>query len=90
MKHLDPIVDQNNFDETIKNHLSNVIIIKRQTYSDLLQCLYASYLSPTVSTFTNVIKKNNFTSWPGLKVDLINKKLHKSVFTAQGHLSSQN
>ena len=62
MKHLDPLVDHNNFDKSIKNHAVNMIIRKLQTHSDLSQYLHTSCLSPTASTFTAAIKNNNFTS----------------------------
>ena len=63
---------------------------KKQTHSDFSQYLHASCLSPTLSTFTTTIKKNYFTSWPGLIVDLSNIHLPKSIFIAKGHISSEN
>ena len=42
--------------------------------------------SPPVSTWVKSIKKNYFSTWPGLTADLVLRYLPKSEFTSYGHL----
>ena len=42
--------------------------------------------SPPVSTWVKDIKKNYFSTWPGLTADLVLRSLPKSEFTSYGHL----
>ena len=68
------------------SHKLAVIINKKQTATDLVQYLHAACFSPTVTTWTQAIKNNNFVTWPGLTTELVRKHLPRSQATSQGHL----
>ena len=67
----------------------NIIIRKKQPKTQLAQYLHATCQSPTASTFVKAIQNANFLSWPGLTVPLIKKHLPKSMFTYQGHMTTE-
>jgi hypothetical protein len=56
---------------------------------DLINYLHAACFSPVKSTWIKAIKNGNFTSWPGLTEDAVEKHLSKSTSTTKGHLNQQ-
>ena len=48
--------------------------------------LHQAYWSPSKSTWILAIKRNAFTTWPGLTAALVDKYLPKSESTVKGHL----
>jgi len=59
------------------------------TKQDLAAFLHGTIFSPSPSTLIRAIKKNHFTSWPGLTESIIRKHLPKSIATSKGHLRGQ-
>ena len=56
-------------------------------YKQELKLFYhAACFSPTKRTFVDAIKINAFASWPGLKVELVNKYLPRTEETIKGHI----
>ena len=91
---MEPLIDSNHTDQCLAeqqklDHHANVIIRRKQTHVELIKYLHKACFSPTVSTFTKAIKKNHFSSWPGLTTTLVTKHLPKCVATTQGHLTSE-
>jgi hypothetical protein len=56
---------------------------------DLISYLHAACFSPVKSTWIKAIKNGNFSSWPGLNEQNVEKYLSKSTSTANGHLNQQ-
>jgi hypothetical protein len=56
---------------------------------DLINYLHAACFSPVKSTWIKAIKNGNFSSWPGLNEQNVEKYLSKSTATAKGHLNQQ-
>jgi hypothetical protein len=56
---------------------------------DLINYLHAACFSPVKSTWIKAIKNGNFSSWPGLNEQNVEKFLSKSTSTAKGHLNQQ-
>jgi hypothetical protein len=56
---------------------------------DLINYLHAACFSPVKSTWIAAIKNGNFTSWPGLTEQAVEKHLSKSTSTTKGHLNQQ-
>jgi hypothetical protein len=56
---------------------------------DLINYLHAACFSPVKSIWITAIKKGNFTSWPGLTEQAVEKHLSKSTSTTKGHLNQQ-
>jgi hypothetical protein len=56
---------------------------------DLINYLHAACFSPVKSTWITAIKHGNFTSWPGLTEQAVEKHLSKSTSTTKGHLNQQ-
>jgi hypothetical protein len=56
---------------------------------DLINYLHAACFSPVKSTWIKAIKNGNFSSWPGLNEQNVEKYLSKSKSTAKGHLNQQ-
>jgi hypothetical protein len=56
---------------------------------DLINYLHAACFSPVKSTWITAIKNGNFTSWPGLTEQAVEKHLSKSTSTIKGHLNQQ-
>jgi hypothetical protein len=52
-----------------------------------IQYLHAAAGSPVPSTFVKAIKARNFTTWPTLTPEHVNKYLEKSKATVKGHLN---
>jgi hypothetical protein len=52
-----------------------------------IQYLHAAAGSPVPSTFVKAIKAGNFTTWPTLTPEHVNKYLEKSEATVKGHLN---
>jgi hypothetical protein len=61
---------------------------EQKTKVQLIDFLHRACFSPTVSTWTQAIEKNFFTTWPGLTADAVRKYLPKSLATAKGHLKA--
>jgi hypothetical protein len=56
---------------------------------DLINYLHAACFSPVKSTWIKAIKNGNFSSWPGLNEQNVEKYLSKSTSTAKSHLNQQ-
>jgi hypothetical protein len=56
---------------------------------DLINYLHGACFSPVKSTWIKAIKNGNFSSWPGLNEQNVEKYLSKSTATAKGHLNQQ-
>jgi hypothetical protein len=56
---------------------------------DLINYLHAACFSPVKSTWISAIKNGNFTSWPVLTEQAVEKHLSKSTSTTKGHLNQQ-
>ena len=56
------------------------------TKNELAKFYHQTCFSPTTATWTKAIKRNYFTTWPGLTPKLVTKYLHKSEATAMGHM----
>jgi hypothetical protein len=56
---------------------------------DLIHYLHAACFSPIKSTWSTAIKNGNFTSWPGLTEQAVEKNLSKSTSTTKVHLNQQ-
>ena len=82
-------IDQLIQEFTSKDNKANVIIKKKQTKVTLARYLHACCLSPPITTFSKAISNNNFITWPGLTVNLIQKHLPKSMHTYQGHMHTE-
>jgi hypothetical protein len=59
------------------------------TQKDLITYLRAACFSPVKSTWITAIKNGNFSSWPGLTENAVEKHLSKSTSTTKGHLNQQ-
>jgi hypothetical protein len=55
----------------------------------LINYLHAACFSPVKSTWITAIKNGNFTSWPGLTEQAVEKYLSKSTSTTKVHLNQQ-
>ena len=84
------LCDQNEFTPvnitTTKSNKPNFIIRKKQTHTELVQYLHATYYSPVKSTWIKAIKNNSFALWPGLTAELVEKYLPLTLVTVQGHI----
>jgi hypothetical protein len=67
----------------------NIIIKKEETRKDLAKFLHGSCGWPVRDTFIKAIKKNHFTTWPGLDPQLISKHLPDCIATAKGHIRQE-
>ena len=67
-------------------HAANGVIQLDTTKSELAQHYGATVFNIVKSTIIRVIKRNNFTSWPGMTAKIIQKHLPKWITTAHGHL----
>jgi hypothetical protein len=56
---------------------------------DLINYLHDACFSPVKSTWIKAIKNGNFSSWPGLNEQNVEKYLSRSTSTAKGHLNQQ-
>jgi hypothetical protein len=56
---------------------------------DLINYLHAACFSPVKSTWITAIKNGNFSSWPGLTEQAVEKHLSKYTSTTKGHLNQQ-
>jgi hypothetical protein len=66
--------------------IMNIIIRKDQAKSDLIKYLHATCFSPTPNTLIAAIKKNHFTTWPGLTVKAV-KNIYRHVLLLQKDIS---
>ena len=62
-----------------------VSVYKMRTQIDLVQYHHRSCWIPVVDTWTKAIKRGQFTTFPGLTHDIVNKYLPKSAATIKGH-----
>jgi hypothetical protein len=76
-------LDTNN---TKQNESINSVYEIRKVY-DTIQYLHAAAGSPFPSTFIKAIQAGNFTTWPTLTPEHVNKYLEKSEATVKGHLN---
>jgi hypothetical protein len=72
-------------EKTTKNNESIHSIYKISNVYDAIQYLHAAAGSPAPSTFIKAIKGGNFTTWPTLTDEHVNKYLEKSEATVKGH-----
>jgi hypothetical protein len=56
---------------------------------DLINYIHAACFSPVKSTWMAAIKNGNFTAWPGLTEQAVEKHLSKSTSTTKGHLNQK-
>jgi hypothetical protein len=56
---------------------------------ELINYLHAPEFSPVKSRWIKAIKNGNFSSWPGLTEDAVEKHLSKSTATVKGHVNQQ-
>jgi hypothetical protein len=61
----------------------------KSNQKDLINYLHAACFSPVKSTWIAAIKNGNFTSWPGLTEQAVEKHLSKSTSTTKCHLNKQ-
>jgi hypothetical protein len=61
----------------------------KSNQKNLINYLHAACFSPVKSTWIAAIKNGNFTSWPGLTEQAVEKHLSKSTSTAKYHLNQQ-
>ena len=73
-------------DRLLKRHKMAIIIKKKQTHHNLVRYLHAACFAPVPSTWKKAISNNNFITWPGLTVNLVNKNLPLSMATLRGHI----
>jgi hypothetical protein len=57
---------------------------------DLINYLHAACFSPVKSKWITAKKNGNFTSWPGLTEQAVEKHLSKSTSTTKGHSNQQS
>jgi hypothetical protein len=70
--------------------------LKQKIAPNISQCNHAhdnnnqkDLINPVKSTWIKAIKNGNFSSWPGLNEQNMEKYLSKSTATAKGHLNQQ-
>jgi hypothetical protein len=71
---------------TKKDEFINSVYEISKLYDDI-QYVHAAAGSPVQSTFVKAIKAGNFTTWPTLTPEHVNKYLEKSEATVKGHLN---
>jgi hypothetical protein len=71
---------------TKKDESINSIYVISKVYN-AIQYLHAAAGSPFPSTFVKAIQAGNFTTWPTLTPEHVNKYLEKSEATVKGHLN---
>jgi hypothetical protein len=76
-------LDTNN---TKQNESINSVYEISKVYNTI-QYLHAAAGSPVPSTFVKAIKAGNFTTWPTLTPEHVNKYLEKSEATVKGHFN---
>jgi hypothetical protein len=77
--------------ETPKSNYKNACNHAHETSNlkELINYLYATAFSAVKSTWIKLIKKGNFSSWPGLTENAVEKHLSKSKATVKGHWNQQ-
>jgi hypothetical protein len=78
-------LDTNN---TKQNESINSVYEISKVY-DTIQYLHAAAGSPVPSTFAKAINAGNFTTWPTLTPEHVNKYLEKSEATVKVHLNQR-
>jgi hypothetical protein len=61
----------------------------KSNQKDLINYLHAACFSPVKSTWITAIKNGQFTSWPGLTEQAVEKHLSRSTSTTKGHLNQK-
>ena len=61
-------------------------VYETKSKQELTLFYHAACFSPTKRTFVDKIKRNDFASWPGLTVELVNKYLPRTEATSKGHI----
>ena len=65
--------------EMTEHHIPNTLranhVYETKSKQDLTIFYHAACFSPTKRTFVDAIKRKDFSSWPGLTVELVNKYL---------------
>jgi hypothetical protein len=56
---------------------------------ELINYLHAACFSPVILTWIQAIKNGNFTSWPGLTEQAVEKLLSKSTAKVNGHINHE-
>jgi hypothetical protein len=74
-----------------KVHKSHAACCKNvQDYTniqDAISYLQATANSPVKTTLVQAIKNGNFTSWPGMTLDNVNKHYNRTIITSKGHMA---
>ena len=61
-------------------------VYEAKSKQELTLFYHAACFSPTKRTFVDAIKRNDFASWPGLTVEIVNKHLPRTEETIKGHI----
>jgi hypothetical protein len=64
-------------------------MLVRALIRELINYLHAECFSPVKSTWIQAIKNGNFTSWPGLTEQAVEKHVSKSTTTVEGNWNQQ-
>jgi hypothetical protein len=77
--------------EAPKSNYKNAFNHEHETSNlkELINYLHATAFSPVKSTWIKAIRNGNFSSWPGLTEQGVEKNLSKSTATVKGHLKQQ-
>jgi hypothetical protein len=77
--------------ETPKSNYKNACNHAHETsnFKELTNYIHAAAFSPVKSTWIKAIQNVNFSSWPGLTEDAVQKHLSKSTAPVKGHLNQQ-
>ena len=61
-------------------------VYETKSKQELTLFYHAACFSPTKRTFVDAIKRNAFSSWPGLTVEIVNKYLTRTEAIIKGHI----
>jgi hypothetical protein len=64
-------------------------VYEKRSISDTIAYLHAACFSPVKDTWIKAIAAGNFSSWPGLSVDIVRKYLAKADANVKGHMNQQ-
>ena len=71
--------------QPIVEHKLNIITIKKETKASLATFLQCACFYPVKSIFLKALKKNTFTTWPELTIDLVRIHLVPNITTTFGN-----
>ena len=64
-------------------------VYETKSKQELILFYHGSYFSPKKRTLVEAIKRNAFSSWPGLTAYLVNEYLPNTEATIKGHIRQQ-